>query len=695
MRRALAALALFGSAALAQAGIAPAWSVYPGFEAPGSHGIQILDLDGDGRNEAVVTGYSAEIHPHAGPQFLAVLADAGGEMRVHRIAPLPSGEWLRGKIHVRPASPAGPAQVLATVEWNYKVHLVAYGGTPLERIGARRELPRGFNLRGVADVDGDGAPELYGLWFDTYSGGRPQVLDFATLALEWEDLSRTSTDLSAGQLDGDAALELVYDSHVVDGATHADAWTWTERFSGPAVFGNFDDDRSTREFATLDTWGMTRVVATSPAFVPFDAKWTGQAGDFRAGDVDGDGIDEIVVGETQWGSVVAYRPGDWSTAFDFRNREHGVSALAVGNLDADAAMEVVFGAGLTSNGPDALTVFDAASEAVQYARPAEYGPHASVLAADFDGDGRQELAHVARYTNDPDDVTRMAMLDPETGRVLRRVTTANRWTLWPGTRLQAAQLDGDPQLEIIAGGGYSHDIQVRVVDSLTLDRQWVVRPDDDAIDAVAVVPSTLNGDGAVFALGAGRIFALDGVTGETLWQSAEFAGDGPYVIEAANIDADPAPEVVFSTGAGLHAIDTGTRLAERSLPLAEAPIALRVEGTGTACRVVLVHADRLARRRCEDLTLASERPLATASAQMIRFLGDSYARLVVSDGERVFAQDGTQRVLESAKLGPQLGWHDFGAVHATPDSLTVFTGDALGLHRIDLINPRIWRHGFE
>ena len=68
----------------------------------------------------------------------------------------------------------------------------------------------------------------------------------------------------------------------------------------------------------------------------------------------------IVVGDGQWGDVTAYRyrPGtnDLEIVFQLDSQDHGVSALAVGDLDGDGNLEIAWGTGASSSGEDVFVV---------------------------------------------------------------------------------------------------------------------------------------------------------------------------------------------------------------------------------------------------------------------------------------------------------------------------------------------------
>lgn len=674
------------------------WTVYPGFHQPGGAGIEVMDLDGDGQQEAVVTGTSNGGFGQGAAKFFAVLARVGDELEITGVARLAAGESFAGDMRLVPGADA--AQQFAaplTLPGSQQV-LAVYAGNVPERI-AEIPLPVQFRVDGIADVDGDGVLEVFGR-----KGGYPEVRDFATGNLEWTDSQHTTNAVGAGQLDGDSALELVFGAtnsgdsagYVLDGATHAQQWSWPDGFRGTPVFGNFDTVPATREFAIVEPWGTTRVFVTSPFFSPFSDYATGEVQAIAVRDIEGDLVDEIIVGEGQWGSVIAYKPTTWAPTFDHHNPEHGVSAIGVGQLDDDPELEVVFGAGLTSTGTDLLQVFDAGFNQVQFSRGDVSGPHSSTTVADLDGDGTREVIWATFESNSGYDGPLLVVADAETGKELRRVNNAGMpWGANPGARLLTANLDSDPTLEIVIGSGYTYDGRVRVLDGVTLEQQWATTLQD--VDVVRdVVAFDANGDATpdIAVAAQGRLTVLEGATGVELWRSASVTATSNETVAVGQIDLDSSPELLFASGNQLYAIDASTHSFERAIAHGAPILAASTEGNGNDCRIVVYEATRLVRRRCDTGAIDTLREYGL-TALMVRPLTDSAGKLVVSDGTRIQLLDGLNILDVSAAVGPSLGWNNLGTVQTTASDIEVYTGDLISTHRFVLNGAIIMRDGFE
>jgi hypothetical protein len=202
------------------------------------------------------------------------------------------------------------------------------------------------------------------------------------------------------------------------------------------------------------------------------------------GDLDGDGKDELVIGLGRGGAgwiqllddgtrgfapyTAAGRSDgllQWTTLQPYVT-DHGGSYPAVGNIDADAAAEIVIGPGEGGAGrifvlDDASTRFapHAASDArdgwVLWSRSPGYTKadgSARPALADIDGDGRDDIllglgAYAGGLVFVLDDAVAAAPFEPFRGASGGWITGARG----AATRVAAADLDGDGRAEIVLG----------------------------------------------------------------------------------------------------------------------------------------------------------------------------------------------------------------------------------------------------
>lgn len=699
--RALAfALVLFAGPTLVSAQTRPDWSHYPGYYSPGGAGIALPDLDGDGQTEVVLTGGGSDGFSYS-RQFLATLEHQVSRYATTDIRSIGSTWSFAGNVQLVSGTPGNPDSVVVALrELNTgEAVLVTYSGKPL-RETARVVIPTEFSLRQIADIDGDGQLEALGCLCGRFASEAPAVLlDYMTGAVEWTD-ANPAYHMAAGQLDEDPALEIVlgtsYSSapgRILDGASRAPQWSYPDGFRGTPVFGNFRGSPDAREFMIVEPWGVSRIFVSQPIFSPVAEITTGEVGAHAVHDVNGDGYQDLVVGQGQWGSMVAWSTVNGQTLFSWPNNDHGVSAVAVGNLDGQAGLELVFGTGLSHSGRDVVKVMDVGTGVLRHESADEGGPHSTLVQTDIEGDGPGELVFVTQSSNSNYSGGNLVVLDAETGIERRRRPSAFSSGFWggPGHLLLAIDIDGDGVREIIgAAGGI-----VSAVDGISLNDRWRVSNLPEVVHAMATMQ--LNGDAVddiVLAL-SNRLVILDGRNGAELYRSVSFTSQNQARLAIGNADADPQLEVALSLGPTVYIIDPTLGLVESFLSSSAAIQGMQFESSGGLCTLVLTLSDRLDRRACGSGVSLSTRMLGMA-ATMVRFASDSTGDLIVSDGQRVHRIQGSTVMASTANIDLDLGHRNLAVVTPTGSDHLVYIGGETGVHRITLPpETSLFGSGFE
>lgn len=686
------ALALLVCCLLPTSGIAQVaadWSVFPGYFSPGGRGIVTVDLDGVGNPEAVVTGSTVGGFGFSQNLHLATLEHTGTRYRTTHLLPIAAGWSFSGPVQAFRMAPASVDRVVVSLRQNsgQQAAIVTYGGKPLREI-ARTPAPVNFSLRQLADIDGDGQLEALGCNCADFNQGPAILLDYATGNVEWTDGSPAEF-VGAGQLDDDPALEIALGSQsvfpstpgrILDGATRAQQWAYPDGFRGQPVFGNFRGSPDAREFAIIERWGVTRIFISQPILSPVAEINTGEVGAFAVHDVNNDGYAELIIGQGQWGSVVAYSTTTGQTVFSWPNGDHGVSAIALGNLDGQAGLELVYGAGLTSSGRDVLRVIDVASGAVRAEFVDEAGPHSSVLRVDIEGDGSDELVYMTRQTSSGFGGGSLVVLDAATGAEHRRRASAldNGFASGSGL-LKAIDIDNDGVKEIVGARGTA----VAVLNGLNLADRWRVSNLPAVVNDLGLM--RLNSD-SVDDIVVGldnRVLVLNGATGSELYRSVSFNATSSSRVAIGNADADPQQEIAFGLGANVYVIDATAGLVESFFTAAQPVRGIRYETLAGQCQLVLTLADRIDRRDCATGVPLSTRMLGM-TAEYVGFATDSFGDLIVSDGQRVHRMAAGPFMWSSSEFGTSLGFGNLGEVRVEGENLVVHIGGDQSVNRITM-----------
>jgi hypothetical protein len=647
------------------------WSSFSGVDNPGARGTVVVDINGDGLKEAVVTA------PLFESVKLLVLRQRGSEFAITSIT-RQTGAML-GLIQTVALSGTADGIVLSAGG-----NLVTWSGIPLVQI-ASVPAPFGFHLLQISDIDADGRLEALGL---SGSGGlgNPVVLDYETGVEEWRG-SDVVRFLSAGQLDSDPQQEIVLGSDspilgkIVDGVSHSQEWSRVEGFQGWPVFGNFLDSVDDKEFAIISRFGSTKVFSGSPNFGLSTEIQTGEAISFDVKDVDNDQFEDIIVGSSQGGRIEAFSTVRNQSIFRWLHQGGDTSALAIGSLDDSPNLEIVFSAGLGSTGPDTLQVIDAATGARRFLSADETGPTTNLIV--MDSGSRKELAYATHVSRNR---LELVVLDANTGSELRRRNLPENNFPQTGS-LQAIDLEQDGAKEIAVGFGRT----IAVLDGSTLQERWrtginetirrldLMKFNADTVDDIVVTSEF-------------RFFVLNGSSGAELYRSVSFQmGQFPKVAVGQR-DEDPQQEVAISNGQNVFVVDPTLGLVELSFRANQTFMDLKFDNS-ESCLLVLKQSDRLERRSCENGLLVSTRMLPNALNTFVDYVGTSFDDLVVAFGNQVHRVRGSEIVASSVVVGPDA--LIFGQLQHVSTNIAAFVAGG-GAHRIDLpIESPVFTNGFE
>jgi len=710
----------------------PIWTHTPGPYSIGVMGFASLDLDADGVREVVMTATSRLGSPPEQANLLLISQNQGDVHRITDVTALPYGHMFHSASGLQRysgffvlAHPSGD-RVVAIVrdylDWGGgSITMRTFAGKPLKMI-ASVPVQSNFVMNGIADVDGDGSLEAFGLYERTSTGSLPGVIDYATGNAEWFDATRSALHLAAGQFDMDPALELVFGTeganigslghgYVVDGATHATQWTHFAGFNGVIRVGNFVGSANVREFMVVEQYGPARVFSTAGGLTPglsFPITNLG-VGALDVVDIDGDEIDDLVVGQLQQSRILAYSPTTGAEIVSLAAPGGaGVNAVAVAQLDPGRPGLEVAHASFEHGRPASLyRVRTLQGGDELFSSHTTIGPMSTLVRANLDGVGADEIVGLSsgrplESINDEGLSNEIMILDAETGEELRsrdRVFGASGLSGCDRTELAVANMDADPQLEIVAlascSSGFT-SLPIVVLDSQSLDVQW--SRDWILGKTFAMSLADANGDTVpdIALLVADRVILFDGSNGIQLWESPLFsvAPNGAASLASGNFDADASLELAVTSGSTVRIIDMVSHTILRTLTVSSEIVGQWVEGTGSDCRHVLASATTLSRRNCLTGAELSSRTLAV-SAQFVRAITDSNGLLILSDGLRLSLQEDAAITAESAEWGPFLAASNRGSILFDAGVAEVVVGNDYGLARFDFSPFELFSDGFD
>jgi len=519
-------------------------------------GLLVNDLDGDaGAAEIIVHGEGQEILlSPSGSLVWTYAAEPGGTFNAETAVDLNQD----GRLEVVGGSSTGV--VYAYDPWTNRT-------LRTRSVGTQEQTVTGI---WVGDIDGDVRPEIV----PSLAGGRFVFALEDDFGLAWVKQIEGEVGLiQGGDVDGDGRAEVValttsWQLHLFD-SDGSQVWgheslsarnTSRDPIPGQLIVHDLNGD-GRAEIAVITS-------APSPGVHIFDGDggqvWqysldsVSTSARLRIDDINGDGSAELVVTtegqpqvyllDAEGRRLAEYRTPGTSGAFDYVD------------LNSDGWGEVVVGT------QDGVQVFAASDQVVRRElwQSPRLGFMAALLVTDLEGDGQGEVLSGSTEG-------RVYILADE-GRLLGEVDLEE-----PVWALGAGDVDGDAQLEIVAGTWAPIQLQGGgQIHLLEADRlKWSVEVGGGIVNGVAL--GDLDGDGrAEIIVGSGQSdgqVALLDSTGHIIWER-EFdvpvttvGAEGETILvgtQSGRIDhltADGLPMTSYELGAKVLSLDAGRAVA--------------------------------------------------------------------------------------------------------------------------------------
>jgi outer membrane protein assembly factor BamB len=461
----------------------------------------------------------------------------------------------------------------------------------------------GFGERAtLADADSDGDEEI--IYY------REDDEDLVAIApglpmTYWEIEGCYPNYLDALDIDDDGDQEVVAHSGVLGGLAAIDATTGIPVWSLPlgseprsVAVGDFygDDERALAVAGTQGSYG-DGILLFDPTTLLLRARTppiASQLATFALGDLDGDSSPDLVT--AFWGDSYGY--GEERIAyFDISARRlewieptpEETEFLALGQADADPQPEVC----RTNSGyyydqalrcEDALThavewgidfqgddspgqvalldldgsaplevvvpaasgvvyVFEGASGWLRWASPASVSVTSNLLVANLDGVGPPELLAGGGFDYYGGN---LAVIDPATGALL-----AGPHEIYLSA-FDAANVDGDPEVDVIGGIGTYGTSQLAEIDPWTGAIQPAIALFDEPVRAIRIAEMTGDAQLDYVVVSGPKAFVIDGETTNVVWESPDLGSEaqGSRDLELADLGGSSRPEIIVNVGVG-------------------------------------------------------------------------------------------------------------------------------------------------
>lgn len=670
----------------------------PGLMYPGFGGFAVADFDGDGKEDVLVPASN-------GSAMFVVIGRTGTDIGVKQSVLFPDGYFSR--VLVREFG--GKPHVFSLNQYGL---LREFAGWPLAQV---RELDigtTGFLSMAIGDIDADERLEL------VVAGGGEEgfvrAYDLEHGTLRWSMPHVHVANVLLQQLDADPALEIVLDGdsfQVIDGATKAVDWSYDGFYiSYGLAAGKFQQGESAQFVVAFSS--LLYAFRSQP-FSPIWNAMTDGVNALEAADLDRDGIDEIIQGGQQWGTINVYSVGNAEPRLRIPHASSGAGAVAGVDLNGGGDLAIAFSPANTfsSEGEIFQLVEGVTGALIWKWNNAEPGPYSRVLLADLQGDGSHKLVYASQGKLGIDGV--ISQIDAATGEREWRSPPENPHSLgvysfWP-TSVQLVRRKNQPPIVVVGGshsGGYlvaidgrSHEVLWHVADEeplkdLEVKQVQAFDLDADGNDEIVTCVRYNFGNYA-------RLVIFSGRNGTLQWESSDLmvgvGAESCHDLAVGTFDSGHNPFIVAVLPDSIVAFDALNHSRVWTLPFTADGLTLLEQGerrqefvtfTGSTLRFYDATTRALLRQFDLDAPILAVRQLA----QNIR-------HLVVAAGGHLLIVDGVSgEVLASSEFlgmglgnGNQLAMDDIGG-----GTWLIAVGSEAGVFRLFArVTDVMFRNGFD
>lgn len=552
------------------------WHYAPFGTGIGASGLHVVDLDGDGETEILASSSSAG--GFYANDFWYTLNYRNGEYKQTFIqVPYPGALTA-----LRTFNFDNDIDVEVIAGVNHSV--LVYDGTTLDL--ERTIVTDASQIRGLelADVDGDGQVEVV-----LCDPQRLYIYDAVTGVLERNLDGFGCDDLAIGNVDSDPDLEIVVANDsgttgwVLNGRTGEVEWSSPEGFGLFVELADVDGDER-EEIVSGYRWYRIAVYDADSQSSAYEIAVYLDLDALYLYDIDSDGTLELIYGDRQDGDVHVHDATtgihEWSFVPPYDSMISGATNFAIGDTDGDDNLELLWGSGYFYTGPDYLNIIDTLTQHIEWQNQHINGPFYGIDYGDVDVDGSPELLLGANNTQGLqglqgdiciycagiylffDEITKELEYQSPQPSVndINDIGTTNGLR-----RIRHANIDDDPQSEIMIAIDDGYEGKIICYDGITHEKQWIISAlSGETFESIQVVDVDQDGQLEIVAatgqvtsgVSTPHVYVYDASDRSLEWQSSEYLGKGNdrrlVFLRIANIDDDSNPEIIVADWYGGH-----------------------------------------------------------------------------------------------------------------------------------------------
>ncbi len=499
-------------------------------------GLNTIDLDNDGILEIVTDGqlnYENDI-------WYVVKNTGDGEYQ-QVWSSLPSSTRISRLIAAKPAGDSVAKVFLALQDGTIEV----YNGLTFVK-ETTTQLGSNIVDMEIADVDNDGQSELI-----LTDGVKTYVYSADTLLEEFTLESYGGNDIAIGNIDTDPAMEIIisfddYDNqhgYVIDAGTRALEWDYPNGFGEKLAVGDVDGD-GLDEIVAMGQWTNITVIDADIKTPSWEIA-TSETDSLFLADINNDGIQEILYGEYYIHCVDGQTQQElWM----IDNPGSSINNIATGDVDQDGDIEVLWG---TSYSRSHLYLAKADSGEIEWQSQHLDEPLSAVDVGDVDDDGEDEIV-LAAYADSVGNRGVVMQIFNAESHELEWSSLVNPSAYTGANTVKIGDVDDDGETEFVLATAryYGGLIQVYNGKTHTLEAESAVY--DNLFTDIEVADVDNDGQTEIITgeTSGPYLVVLNGASLTEEWRSVSLADPENYVldIQIGDTDQDGNPEIIGVVG---------------------------------------------------------------------------------------------------------------------------------------------------
>jgi hypothetical protein len=269
-------------------------------------------------------------------------------------------------------------------------------------------------------------------------------------------------------------------------------------------------------------------------------------------DVNNDGVDEILYGDGQWGSVFCYNSVTHTKMWSVANPEHGVSAINYADVNNDGKKELIWGAGWTSTGSDYLYIYDVAASNLLWRSDDIEGPFYAIATGDVDGDGKDEIVAVSYESESGYDSGVILILDAQTNKLKWKSSGTFLYMIWTGTYdVAISDVDNDGNNEIIVAADQTYTGKIWIIDGKnhTIKSSHLFSTENvGELHSLQVNDIDNDGQKELIVASSSTLYVINPTDWSIKWNVAITSTSSNPIIRCDDINGDGNKEIIVCKG---------------------------------------------------------------------------------------------------------------------------------------------------